>query len=309
MSGWSSDRGAIGETRPGAWVVSDEPATAAIAAAEACGFRIDRTLTMDQAVAAVAARRGVPMILVEIGAAFSEDAAAVLDLVDGQAMDNRTAAVVSCALPALDQVAASLSAPYATLLCDPSPADRVMAICAAAPAGSGVAENDRAADARHLLDLVDEAARIARVIAGLSSDGMAGGGVRDRPVGYRSAPPRNAPVPVTGGDIRAMIRWRRRRDALLSDALFADPAWDMILDLCAAQAEDVDVAVSSLCIAAAVPATTALRWIRTLTDAGVFERVADPHDRRRIHIRLRGDIATAVLRFLGEAKGAGLALI
>jgi predicted transcriptional regulator len=63
--------------------------------------------------------------------------------------------------------------------------------------------------------------------------------------------------------------------------LFADPAWDMLLDLLQAEIAQHRVPVSSLCIAAAVPATTALRWIKTMTDVGLFKRRADPHDGRR----------------------------
>ena len=68
--------------------------------------------------------------------------------------------------------------------------------------------------------------------------------------------------------------------------MFADPAWDMLLDLYAARLDRQPVSVSSLCIAAAVPATTALRWIKTMTDAGLFVREADPNDGRRIFIAL-----------------------
>jgi len=41
------------------------------------------------------------------------------------------------------------------------------------------------------------------------------------------------------------------------DELFADPAWDMLLDLLQAEIAQLRVPVSSLCIAASVPATTA----------------------------------------------------
>ena len=44
--------------------------------------------------------------------------------------------------------------------------------------------------------------------------------------------------------------------------------------------------MSSLCIAAAVRPTTALRWIKAMTDQGLFERCADPEDGRRIFITL-----------------------
>jgi hypothetical protein len=52
----------------------------------------------------------------------------------------------------------------------------------------------------------------------------------------------------------------------------------MLLDLLQAEIAQHRVPVSSLCIAAAVPATTALRWIKTMTDVGLFKRRADPHD-------------------------------
>ncbi len=60
----------------------------------------------------------------------------------------------------------------------------------------------------------------------------------------------------------------------------------MMLDLFAARLDRHRVSVSSLCIAAAVPATTALRWIRTLTDSSLLEREADEHDGRRIFVTL-----------------------
>ena len=58
------------------------------------------------------------------------------------------------------------------------------------------------------------------------------------------------------------------------------------------------VAVSSLCIAAAVPATTALRWIKALTDRGLFVRAADPEDGRRVFIELSDEAARALAAYL-----------
>jgi DNA-binding MarR family transcriptional regulator len=95
-----------------------------------------------------------------------------------------------------------------------------------------------------------------------------------------------------------MIRARRLRDQYFRGDLFADPAWDMLLDLMAARIEKKRVAVSSLCIAAAVPATTALRWIKALTDRGLFVRAADPQDGRRVYIELSDDTARALATYL-----------
>jgi DNA-binding MarR family transcriptional regulator len=91
--------------------------------------------------------------------------------------------------------------------------------------------------------------------------------------------------------------------------MFADPAFDMLLDLYAARLEGSRVAVSSLCIAAAVPATTALRWIKALTDQGLFVRRADPQDGRRVYIALSDQAAEAMGRYLSAVqRGGGTAL-
>lgn len=86
--------------------------------------------------------------------------------------------------------------------------------------------------------------------------------------------------------VRRLIRHRRRREHHFPADIFADPAWDMMLDLYAAHYERREISVSSLCIAAAVPATTALRWIKLMVDEGRFVRIADPDDGRRIIVRL-----------------------
>jgi DNA-binding MarR family transcriptional regulator len=74
----------------------------------------------------------------------------------------------------------------------------------------------------------------------------------------------------------------------------------MLLDLLAAEIAQHRVPVSSLCIAAAVPATTALRWIKTMTDNKLFVRRADPHDGRRVFIELAPTASTAMRRYFAE---------
>ncbi len=105
-------------------------------------------------------------------------------------------------------------------------------------------------------------------------------------------------VPVDAALVRRLLRLRRDRGRFLPADIFADPAWDMLLDLAAARLEGKAVPVSSLCIAAAVPTTTALRWVRSLSDAGLFVRRADPGDARRSHISLSDDAANAVFAWL-----------
>ena len=100
-----------------------------------------------------------------------------------------------------------------------------------------------------------------------------------------------------------MLRARRLRDRHFPGELFADPAWDMLLDLMAARLAGERVSVSSLCIAAAVPPTTALRWIRNLTAQGLFEREADRDDARRIFIRLSDEGARAMEQWFAATNG------
>lgn len=97
--------------------------------------------------------------------------------------------------------------------------------------------------------------------------------------------------------VREHIRQRRLRDELFVAEDFADPVWDMMLDLYAAAYEGQPVAVSSLCIAAAVPATTALRWIKTLTARGWFLRDRDTSDGRRVYIHLSDELRAKLDRY------------
>lgn len=114
---------------------------------------------------------------------------------------------------------------------------------------------------------------------------------------------------LTADEVRALIRARRLRDQYFDGELFADPAWDMLLDLMAAQLEGTKVAVSSLCIAASVPPTTALRWIKTMTEEKVFQRKADERDGRRIFIELSDEAAAGMKGFLAAVRQEGLMLV
>jgi hypothetical protein len=95
-----------------------------------------------------------------------------------------------------------------------------------------------------------------------------------------------AKTPPIASVVRAILRHRRMRDKFIGGRLFADPAWDMLLDLLAARHERRRVSVSSLCVAAAVPPTTALRWIKVLELEGHLAKRADPNDRRRIYVEI-----------------------
>ena len=229
--------------------------------------------------------------------------------------------VCETGLAALDRVAAAIPpAVRAEWLVEADAADRLVALAAASP-GAALAVHDVARDeAMERIDrLQEEVARISRLLGDLAGQrGLAGGpgGLAmppsddpGRAVSLRSpgrdyaAAPRSFVPEDRATDrqrakaVRRLLRQRRIREQYFPADLFADPAWDMLLDLYAARLERRPVSVSSLCIAAAVPATTALRWIKTMTDAGLFVREADPNDGRRIFIALADGAADAMTRY------------
>lgn len=86
--------------------------------------------------------------------------------------------------------------------------------------------------------------------------------------------------------IRALIAMRGRRSHYLAANLFGEPCWDILLDLTRAQLLNENVSISSLCIAANVPNTTALRYIHAMVTAGLLVRLQDSDDRRRSFLQL-----------------------
>lgn len=106
--------------------------------------------------------------------------------------------------------------------------------------------------------------------------------------------------------VRRIIRYRQMRAQHFGPDLFADPVWDMLLDLAAARAEHRLVSVTSLCIASGVPSTTALRYIGVLEELGLIERTADARDRRRRFVALSRKGALAMARYFADvARQAG----
>lgn len=109
--------------------------------------------------------------------------------------------------------------------------------------------------------------------------------------------------------VRRIIRQRQLRAQMFAGDLFADPAWDILLDLTAARAEHTRVSVTSLCIASGVPSTTALRWIGQMIDAGLLDRVEDDADRRRAFIQLSDKAADAMARYFAELGSDARSLV
>ena len=107
--------------------------------------------------------------------------------------------------------------------------------------------------------------------------------------------------------VRTLIAARQSRAKFFGGDMFAEPAWDMLLDLTAAKIENKYVSVSSLCIAAGVPSTTALRYIRSMQQAGIIERHCDPDDARRSFLVISNTTFNAMIEFFTYARESLLA--
>ena len=86
--------------------------------------------------------------------------------------------------------------------------------------------------------------------------------------------------------IRHALLARQQRGRFFSPKLFADPAWDMLLELYAACLTERRMTVSRLTERAGVPMTTALRWIRVLEREELIDRENDRLDGRRMFLSL-----------------------
>lgn len=241
---------------------------------------------------------------------------AVLARLDMRAAQSGARLVVSTSVAALDAVFACCDQSEPQILVDPTRAERVLAlgrVLAELPSLRlrELAEHDRLT----LLRLTEQVGQIAERLDRLGAGGYLGFGAgvfgEDKALHLESpAPAYNGPV-GSGGRmarpslpdprlVRQVIRQRQLRARFFDGDLFADPAWDMLLDLTAARAEHARVSVTSLCIASGVPPTTALRWIGLMTGAGLLERAEDSVDRRRAFIALSDKAADAMARYFAE---------
>ncbi len=259
------------------------------------GIRLVDAVPLDEAGDRLDGQLSLGLAWLELG---EEDATPALDALlrrlNQLAEDRGTVVIASAPMELVDMVAGRLTGRSTEILVDPDDAQRAatvaVAICGALDdSGVGDVGKDNAA---RLRQLSDEMGRIAATLARLST-GPGGPAVKP---GETKAP---AP-PVEAEAVRAVIRARRLRSRFFSEELFADPAWDMLLDLLQAEVAQLRVPVSSLCIAAAVPATTALRWLKTMTAEGIFVRRADPHDGRRVFVELSRDASIAMRRYFAE---------
>jgi hypothetical protein len=285
--------------------------------AEAAGFRVA------EAGGIAGLLEGEPRALGEVVLldcpAVDGAALAALARLDMRAAHCGAQLIVSTRIAALDDVFACLDQSNPQILVDPSRAERVIALGRVLARLPGLRLRELSEEDRLMfLRLTEQVGQIAERLDRMGAPpppsppggsafrfeaptrGFSGSGKDGSERLIRAARPA-LPDPRL---VRRIIRQRQLRARFFDGDLFADPAWDMLLDLTAAHAEHARVSVTSLCIASGVPPTTALRWIGQMTDAGLFTRAEDDTDRRRAFIALTDRAADAMARYFAEL-GAG----
>ena len=275
--------------------------------AEAAGFRILECCGLDEFGSGSIGALG-DLVLVDCAQA---DAAttALLSRLDVRCGKSGAYLVVSTVMESLDIVFGCFALSGAQILVDPGRAERIMAIGRVLAHVPNLRLRELAEDDRlMLLRLTEQVGKMAQRLESLSPGQREGGGAFRLEAATQEwkgqattsdSESAGASLP-DAATIRGLIRQRHARARFFDADLFADPAWDILLDLTAARAECQMVSVTSLCIAAGVPATTALRWVAQMVDSGLLLRIPDPADRRRAHIALADSTAVAMSRYFAE---------
>lgn len=308
------------DSRAGLLILADDIFLDDVAGlAQAAQFRLLDIVPLDQASLRLDMQVGCDVILL-FCTQPSTMVERLLVQVETLAVQNDLSVILVAGLETVDLAFACVRSDRTQLLCTPDHTDLAAALLTAGGATPQrtLHEVNQESEGVRLQQLSEEVSRLARTLEALTSrprhatpSFAVGPRISDRASDYIGMPAvepmgnqiaANEEAALDAAQVRDMLRARRLREDFLPGELFADPAWDMLLDLLAARLEQERVSVSSLCIASAVPPTTALRWIRTLTDKGFVHRQADPHDGRRVFIALAEDTAEALTRWFKSSR-------
>lgn len=116
----------------------------------------------------------------------------------------------------------------------------------------------------------------------------------------------NFPVEEMFALARCQIKARELRYRHLPQAMFGEPAWDMLLSLYVTFRSHARQTVSNLCVSSGAPATTALRWIIYLERQEFVARRNNPLDLRVVFVELTAKGRDAVEAYLADLLDQGI---
>ena len=224
--------------------------------AEAAGFHVRRAAPLEELLEAPPLSLGEAIII--DCPLLDENALAALAKADRESAVTGAQLIVSTAIGSLDEVFAGFEQSEPQFLVDPSHADRVIALGRVlATGGAGHVREMSNQDQLMLLRLTEQVGQIAaRLEAFGAPQGVMLPGIAGAPESGGAGLPDGPAIAFDGeGDagtdrlirnsrpplpdprlVRRIIRHRQMRAKFIGGDLFADPAWDILLDLTAARA-------------------------------------------------------------------------
>ena len=120
-------------------------------------------------------------------------------------------------------------------------------------------------DTELMLDqLVDVGTRLMAIIGKIAPTGDSYAALA------RPAAP-SAPGPLQAEDLKRLLKLRGRQRRTPNGQFLEWPAWDMLLDLAAVQAEHTHVSVSAVCISSGAPQTVFVKGVVRCLSGGVSD--------------------------------------
>lgn len=104
--------------------------------------------------------------------------------------------------------------------------------------------------------------------------------------------------PEIVAEARAELRRRALRTKFFNDSYFGEGCWAILLDLFVCEFDQIEVSVTSSCVASGLPTTSALRSIGLLIADGMISKTANSKDKRSSTLSLSSEgfysIASAI---------------
>lgn len=140
-------------------------------------------------------------------------------------------------------------------------------------------------DAVRLFKLLADPALLGSTLGGIAPAGEAVSRIADRQTLLSRA--------------RLVIAARRAREQYFDRDLFGEPAWDALLALYVTEDYGSRFTASKLAEFIGAPLSTLVRWVKTLEQQSLVERVDHPTDRRIVFIHLLDKGRKALDAYLG----------
>ena len=99
-------------------------------------------------------------------------------------------------------------------------------------------------------------------------------------------------------EVGELLLARRQRDALFEPGLFADPSWDILLELYRSELEEKPLFLLRLGETCRHPQTTVLRHVERLEAAGLVERTEPSASSKRVYVKLTTRASRSMRSFI-----------